>query len=277
MRTSILLVLATTAFCAQPTNFEVASLKRVEPDEMQRLAAAELRGQDTGVRVGWWGGPGSNDPERFTAEYVSLARLISRAYDLKPYQFGPPDWMGIERYNLNAKLAPGVREEQFRLMLRNLLAERLDLKVHWETKEMPVYELVVGKGEPKFEEAAGKPRPAVRLPEGYPTLPLGEEPALSVERGRAVRRARGESIEETAAFCSDYLRRPVIDATGLKGRYDFTLYWVQNPSLLPSDAETGPSLPEAIQVQLGLKLEPDKRGPVRILVIDHSEKVPREN
>jgi uncharacterized protein (TIGR03435 family) len=134
MRTSILLLLTTTALCAQPTNFEVASLKRVEPAEMARLAAAECGGHDTGVRVGWWGGPGTGDPARFTAQYVSLARLVSRAYDLKPYQFGPPEWMTVERYVLNANIARGVTEEQFRLMLQNLLAERLDLKVHWETK-----------------------------------------------------------------------------------------------------------------------------------------------
>lgn len=276
MRTAILLVLP-AALCAQPTNFEAASLKRVEPAEMERLAAAEHSGQDTGVRVGWWGGPGSSDPERFTAEYVSLARLISRAYDLKPYQFGAPEWMGIERYNLIAKVAPGVTEEQFRLMLRNLLAERLDLRVHWETKEMPVYELVISKGGPRIEEAGVKPRPAARLPDGYPTLPAGEEPALNVERGRVVRRARAETMEETAAFASAYLRRPVLNATGLKGRYDFILYWVQNPGALPSDTETTPSLPEAIQEQLGLKLEPKERGAVQVLVVDHSEKVPREN
>lgn len=277
MRAPVLLVIATTALCAQPANFEVASLKRVEPGEMERLAAAERAGQDTGVKVGWWGGPGSNDPERFTAEYVSLARLISRAYDLKPYQFGPPEWMGTERYRLNAKLAPGVTEEQFRLMLRNLLAERLDLKVHWETKEMPVYELVISKGGPKFEETGGRRLPAARLPEGYPTLPAGQESALTVVRGRAVRRARGEAMGETAAFVSSYLRRPVIDATGLKGKYDFTLYWVQNASALTSDADTAPSLAVAIQEQLGLKLEPKERGAVQVLVVDHAEKIPHDN
>ncbi|HUB80108.1 MAG TPA: TIGR03435 family protein [Bryobacteraceae bacterium] len=270
MRRSVLVVLAAAVLGAQPANFEAASLKRVEPGGMERLAAAERSGQDTGVKVGWWGGPGSGDPEGFTAQYVSLARLISRAYDLKPYQFSPPEWMGIERYNLIAKVTPGATEAQFRRMLQNLLAERLDLKVHWETKEMPVYELVTGKGGPKFEGADGKP-------EGYPKLTPGGEPALAVERGRAVRRAHGETMEETAAFLSAYLRRPVIDATGLTGKYDFILYWVQNPAMLPADAETGPGLAEAVQEQLGLKLEPKERGAVPVLVVEHAEKIPREN
>src|SRR5947209_6190524 len=96
MRIHELFVLTATALYSQSTSLEVASLKHVEPNELQRLGSAELKGRDTGVRVGWWGGPGSNDPERFTAQYVSLVPLISRAYDLKPYQFTPPGWMGSE-------------------------------------------------------------------------------------------------------------------------------------------------------------------------------------
>jgi uncharacterized protein (TIGR03435 family) len=142
---------------------------------------------------------------------------------------------------------------------------------------MPVYELVISKGGPKFEEAGGRRRPPMRLPEGYPTLPPGDDSAMAVERGRIVRQARGETMEETAAFVSSYLQRPVIDATGLKGKYDFTLYWVQNRSMLPPDAETGPDLAEAIQEHLGLKAEPKERGAVRVLIVDHSEKVPHEN
>jgi uncharacterized protein (TIGR03435 family) len=255
----VLLVHTTTALYSQSTRFEVASFKRVDPGELQRLAAAEQSGQ--GIRVGWWGGPGTSDPERFTAQYVSLVPLISRAYDLKPYQFTPLEWMGVERYTLNARLAPGVSEEQFRLMLQNLLAERLDLKAHWETKEMPVYELVAANRGTKFEDATGKPRPAARVPEGYPTLKPGEETAVAAAGGRVVRRARGETLEATAAVLSAYLKRPVIDATGLNGKYDFTLYWVQNLGMLPSDAEPGPSLPEALHEQLGLKFEPKDRGP----------------
>ena len=81
-----------------------------------------VRHEGPGVRVGWWGGPGTNDPELFTAENVSLSRLITRAYDLKPNQLTAPEWAGIERYSLNAKLVPGVTEEQFRQMLQDLLA-----------------------------------------------------------------------------------------------------------------------------------------------------------
>jgi len=275
MRTSVLLVLTATALYAQSTSFEVASLKRVDPGEIERLAAAERSGQDISMRVGWRGGPGTNDPELFTAENVSLSRLITRAYDLKANQITPPEWMGIERYNLRAKLRPGVTEEQFRLMLQNLLAERVRLQVHWETKETPAFDLVVAKAGPKFKEAATTPSPA-RFPEGYPGLPPGEETTGITQRGRTVFRAHGEAMERIADLFSAYLRFPVKDATGLRGKYDFTLYWVQNPNVLPPDADTGPTLSEALQDQLGLKLE-TTRGSLRILVIDHAEKIPTDN
>lgn len=275
MRTSALVVLTTTALCAQSTSFEVASLKRVDPGEVDRLAAAERRGQDTGVRVGWWGGPGTNDPELFTAENVSLSRLITRAYDLKANQLTAPEWAGVERYNLRAKLAPGVTEEQFRLMLQNLLAERVRLQVHWETKETPAFELVAKSG-PKFKEATSTPSLPARFPEGYPELPPGEETTGITQRGMTVFRAHGEAMGRIADLLSAYLHFPVKDASGLRGKYDFTLYWVQNPDALPPGVETSPTLSEALQEQLGLKLE-TTHGSIRILVVDHAEKTPTDN
>jgi uncharacterized protein (TIGR03435 family) len=276
MRTSAVLALTTIALYAQSTSFEVASLKRVDPGEIERLAAAERSGQDISMRVGWWGGPGTNDPELFTAGNVSLSRLITRAYDLNANQLTAPEWAGIERYNLRAKLRLGVTEEQFRLMLQNLLAERVRLQVHWETKETPSFDLVVAKAGPKFKEAASTPSPAARFPEGYPDLPPGEETTGITQRGRAVFRAHGEAMERIADLLSAYLRFPVKDATGLRGKYDFALYWVQNPNVLPPEADTGPTLSEALQEQLGLKLE-TSRGSIRILVIDHAEKIPTDN
>ncbi len=194
MRTLILLLVTSGSLHGQPASFEVASFKRVEPAEMERMAAAERSGQITGVKFGFSGGPGTTTPEHFTAEYVTLARLIARAYDLKPYQFKPPEWMGVERYRLDARLPVGVTEPRFRLMLQNLLGERLDLKVHWESKEMPVYELSVSSGGIKFYATAPERRHELRVPEDYPSLPPGEEPALNVQRGRAVWRARGETM-----------------------------------------------------------------------------------
>ncbi len=68
-----------------------------------------------------------------------------------------------------------------------------------------------------------------------------------------------------------------MDATGLQGNYNFTVFWVQNPSVLPADAETRPSLAEAFQEQLGLKFVPKERGNVEVLLVDHAEKMPHAN
>jgi uncharacterized protein (TIGR03435 family) len=259
--------------------FEVASIKPGPPPDVR------------GMFVHSSGGPGSNDPERYTAENLSLENLIMNAYDVKPYQLNAPDWTKNARFNVTAKIAPGATKDQFRVMLQNLLAERFGLKVHWEAKEMPVYELLVAKGGPRMKEAGpekpadpDQPRPGPPAPlpitrdkNGFPVLPPGDRPmTMMVAGGKAVRRARRETMEQTASQISFQLGRPVVDATGLTGKYDFDLYWQDNAGSVAADGDSGPGLPQAIQEQLGLKLE-SKKGPVKILVLDHAEKTPVEN
>jgi uncharacterized protein (TIGR03435 family) len=257
--------------------FEVASIKPGPPPDVR------------GTFVRSSGGPGSNDPERYTAENFSLENLVMNAYDVKPYQLNAPDWMRDARFNITAKIAPGATKEQFRLMQQNLLAERFGLKVHWETKEMPIYELVVAKGGLKIKEAApekpadpdqprpGPPPPMARDANGYPVLPPGDRAMMMmIGNGKAVRRARRETMQQTATQLSFQLGRPVVDATGLTGKYDFDLRWQNSSASAAADGDSGPDLPQAIQEQLGLKLEA-KKGPVKILVVDHAEKTPAEN
>jgi uncharacterized protein (TIGR03435 family) len=249
------------------------------------------------------GGPGTPRPERYTAENMDFAGLVMYAYDIKRFQISGPDWMRTERYNVSAIVPPYATKEQFRTMLQNLLAERFALKVHWETREMPLYELVIAKGGPKLEDTKpddpadaehaapkGPPRSA-KTPDGFPSLPEGRAPIMmmmSTKDGPAnAMRAHNESAEEIASTLSHQVELPLRDATGLKGKYDFTLYWLTRPgshsasgvSADPNGSQTpeadspGPTLFEAIQQQLGLKLE-RKKGPVPMLVVDHVEKKP---
>ncbi len=150
------------------------------------------------------GGPGDKDPERFTAENVSFQNLVEDAWDLKPYQIAGPEWMAMTRFMVTAKVPAGATREQFRVMLRNLLAERFALTVHWDTKELPIYEMVVAKGGPKLKESAPEQpqpetdgqKPAERLKagaDGFPVLPEGGETTMAIMRGKAARRARRES------------------------------------------------------------------------------------
>jgi len=178
--------------------------------------------------------------------------------------------------------------------LRPLLAERFKLKFHRETKGMPIFELVVGKNGPKFKESAGSlpeydpaavpaPRPATRQDkDGYPVPPPGVIAMISMNGApRARFNAANESMQDFIGMISNTVGRPVVDGTGLKGKYDFILSWAPEPppgavapaSLAPDDA--GPTFISAVQEQLGLKLD-SKKGPVEILVIEHAEK-PSEN
>jgi uncharacterized protein (TIGR03435 family) len=172
----------------------------------------------------------------------------------------------------------GATKEQFRLMQQNLLAERFKLAVHREKKEMPIYELVVANGGMKLREAsAGEPKNETELPrspgvmktdyEGFPIPPPGQT-GYAIVRGHARPWGSGETMEHFASTLAGQLGGPVIDATGLRGKYDFTLSWLV--------ADTTPALLSALPEQLGLTLR-RTRGQVEALVVDHVEKTPIGN
>jgi uncharacterized protein (TIGR03435 family) len=175
-------------------------------------------------------------------------------------------------------------------MLQALLADRFKLTFHRESKELPVYLLVVGKNGPKLQEAKADDASAleIKAPDGQ-ILPKG---AIQVNTnisadGMHHFSAPGITINGLAAMLGTQLGRPVLDKTGLAGKFDIALQWmpeqrqVQTFSFGSSDGQpsvssatpdsNGPSLQTAIQDQLGLKLESGK-GPVETIVIDHLEK-----
>jgi uncharacterized protein (TIGR03435 family) len=262
------------------TEFEVVSVKAVAP----------ANARPGSFRMS--GGPGSNEPQRFTAENAAFQNLVRLAYELETYQLVGPDWIQTQRYNVTARVPAGTSREQFRLMLQTLLTQRFALKIHWDSKEMPTYDLTVMKSGPKLKESAPEgtnepeqPDTASGIavgPDGYPVLPAGNQPMFyMVPSGKAVRRAHQETMDQTAKQISLQLHSPVIDATGLKGKYDFTLHWMADtgrpqPLAATPDADAGPSLFQAVQQHLGLKLEV-KKGSVKVLVVDHAEKTPTEN
>ncbi len=193
-------------------------------------------------------------------ENVSLRKCIGFAYQVgedKDYAFPGPDWLNFEIFDIAAKFPPATSGEQVAMMLQTMLAERLKVKVHRETKELPVYALVVGKNGPKMQRAA---------PGGGTRFSLGPG------------HISGTAASMSALADRLHLDRPVLDLTGLKESFDFTLTWTPDnaPGTPQADDASGPSIFTAIQEQLGLKLEP-RRAPVQILVIDHAEKVPTEN
>jgi bla regulator protein blaR1 len=212
-----------------------------------------------------------------TATGVTLKMLIMFGYGVAAYQIsGAPNWMGVDRWDIEAK-TEGVQgrlpPDQFNVLLRRLIEDRFQLKSRRETKKMPVYALVVTKGGFK-----PKPRPA-ESPAPRPQTQFGNGSATF----------QAESVAGLAGTLTLNLGRPVIDRTGIKGSYDFTLEWTPAPDQggpqtigLPPRAEpsratdsNGPSIFTALQEQLGLKVESTK-GPVDVLVIDHVAR-PSEN
>lgn len=197
---------------------------------------------------------------RLTMNNVSLRTLVRTAYDIQNFQFaGGPGWLDSDTFDITAITADhaAVSRDQYRVLVRTLLAERFQLKVHWETRQGDVYVLVVAKNGPLLKVGAA--------PSSEPALNTNK----SAHLGRIV--ATNAPVFYLSSSLSNQLHHPVIDRTGLDGRYDWTLVWDPDPS---ADS-TEPSLVTAVHEQLGLKLNPEK-GPVQMLVIDSVAR-PSEN
>jgi uncharacterized protein (TIGR03435 family) len=209
----------------------------------------------------------SNEPTRIgvrisgnrVSGIASLKQFILTAYDLQPYQVvGGPNWIDLDRYELAAKV-PGesnVSLEQARPYLQALLADRFELKAHRETKDIPVYALVVAKNGLKLKESAADGT-------SQTSLPSVQASTMHVTTGKA-------TMERLAKILSSYAGRPVKDDTGLMGSYQINLEWTPD-SVAPDSAAEAPLLVTAVQEQLGLRLEP-RKAPMEVLVIDHAEK-----
>lgn len=232
------------------------------------------------------------DPRRFTATNITTKMLIQFAYNVRDFQLsGGPDWINSERYDIDAKISDSLvdeernltffqRQDLVRPMLQSLLSDRFGLKVIHETKQLPIYALVVAKSGSKLSQKS-------LTPSGSPTA----SPRASTLHSTGM--SVFTLVGPVSAFADALSRLPelgrvVLGQTGLKGNYDFLLQWTptdpterptggdgHGPANAHSSDTSGPSIFTAIQEQLGLKLE-SREGPVRILVIDHVEK-PSEN
>lgn len=240
------------------------------------------------------GGPGSKDPSRIHYPFVSLQFLLIKAYGVDAFQIVGPDWLNMTRFDIDATLPPETTQEQFRLMLQNLLSERFKLTIHRETKELPGYSLVVVKSAPKMTKSVETPAPQddgtqeqpLKLgPDGFFVPPTRAGIFLQMTAFPGARSTfRQMTMQDLANSLQGQLKRPVVDATRLTGKYDFTLKFSMEGLDLgsgripvsPGDAEIPPDIFSALQSQLGLKLE-SKRGPVDMIVVDHVEKTPVAN
>jgi uncharacterized protein (TIGR03435 family) len=233
---SLLLLLTASLAFAADAHFEVATIR-----------------PSTGGPGGWV--PGIRNG-RFTTTNSSLKALIGYAYAIPEMQISGLDWLGSESFDITATLPSGVEPDQAPLMLRALLEDRFHMKTHRETIEMNYYALSIGKNGTKLKELIpGEPIPAPKFGPDHP-------PSTLMTNG---------TIAEFAAFLAKTMGRPIVDKTGLPGRFHILLQYTP-----PSDTLPGPDILTAMQEQLGLKLEAQK-GSVEILKVDSADKVPTDN
>ena len=240
--------------CSQA--FEVASIKPVSPGTNGRMPPAI-----------------EPTPGNLVMRNVGLGELVSWAFKIGPGQISNPEIItgANGRFDLIAKAAGPAKSDELRLMLRALLAERFALKTHTETKVVSAFVLVEAKGGHKLK--------ASELPDGSGVLPVNQP-------GKMALHAQSATLDQLTMFLSMPLRTPVIDMTGLKGRYDFefdlTAFMLQQRQSAGPGEGSGEQmdpisiLQAALPQQLGLKLE-SRKMPVDMLVIDHLEKVPTQN
>jgi len=187
---------------------------------------------------------------------LSLHRIIERAYGVKPFQVTGPGWLDDVRFDIAAKYPPDMKSEDRFIPLRTLLEDRFKLVVHRESKDIPGYALMVGKGGIKVKPA--EPGPSSTHHNGGRVDTLVTQKASMVQLADIVGRSLGEVV---------------VDKTGLHDVYDFELKWT-NDDKAP-EGETVPSIFAAVQETLGLKLQPQK-VPVEIIVVDRIERTPIE-
>ena len=259
---------------AAPASFEVATIKPSDPNEI--------------------GGMLGFNRDKFMTKGQTVKALIKFAYNLNfgtdQQISGGPSWIGLTKFDIQAKedaetvealqkLPPEQQRERLQSMVRELLTDRFKLKVHHETKELPVYAMTVAKSGLKMKPSVDAPANAD-----------GTKPQVwhGLQRqGRGQMEGRGASADmlgNVLGMQPEIGGRMVLDRTGLKGGYDFILKWTPDESLgaqsprgdaaAPADP-SGPTLFTALQEELGLRLDATK-GPVDTIVIDSVE-MPSEN
>ncbi|HUB81188.1 MAG TPA: TIGR03435 family protein [Bryobacteraceae bacterium] len=242
---AIFLVLA--AFGQPAARFEVASVKK-----------AESGGPPGDI-------PRNMDPSpgHFAMRNVPMRYMMEWAYNLHDYELAGPEWIkSDDHYDIFARAPGPANDDQMRIMLQALLRERFQMKVHRETRDMPAYLLMPGKGPAKVTKSAADSQP--RLIPGKNTEVTFQHFPLSRLTFLLTRR----------------MDHPVLDATGLSGDYDYTidLSGLAEFSGRPTDPDQNvTSIFAAVERDLGLKLEARKQQPIAVLVIDAVNRVPTEN
>jgi uncharacterized protein (TIGR03435 family) len=246
-------ILSIHGHCEAP-QFEVASITPCKP------GTPEPPGEHAGmVQFTYPGG-------RFTAKATTVKFLIEWAYGILPSQHSDgPSWLGDERYDIVAKASGNATDEEMRQMARSLLSERFNLKLHRETREVPVVAVSIGKTPPKLFPPKDEEKRSLKM------VPQMDESHKVVSYHVIGTRFNFAQLNLTFAR---QLGRPILDETGMHGDFDFEI------ALTPDENAPSPIDPShilnALRDQLGLVVKSQK-APIEYFVIEHVEKVAAGN
>jgi uncharacterized protein (TIGR03435 family) len=249
---AVMLCLAEGVLRAQAS---IATESRMVADASAAFLVATIKPSDPAAHEGW-GFP--TDGHHIGCYNASLTTIVSMAYAIHVKQIvGAPEWFDKDHFDINGiPDVPGIPDfKQQREMYRKLLADRFHLVLHRETRTLPIYAVTIAKGGPLLTLAD----PSSRSNTGNSGSP-----------GQRTLKFTNMSIPDFAINMNFYEDRPVIDETGLTGRYNFTLKWTYDPEHT-TEADAAPSLSTAMKEQLGLQFAAVK-GPAPVLVIDHVER-----
>jgi len=210
---------------------------------------------------------------RFIAHNVPMKILVALAYHVRPDVLkGGPGWLESDRFDIVAKASQTTPSDELRRMLQTLLVERFKLAVHTEQRIMPAYGLVTAKSGPKLQASEN-----AMLSEQRCGPAVGEPGEKHVVCRHVTMALLADILQEIAPRDLDV---PVVDQTGIEGAFDLKLDWTPAARLAgdtaPTDPLPGPTLFEAVEAQLGLRLE-SRRLPLPVIVIDGVQRVPSEN
>jgi len=208
---------------------------------------------------------------RYDLRNATMVDLISIAYGVEGDKvLGGPSWLETDRFEVGAKAPPTTSQDALKLMLQALLADRFKLVVHKDSKPMPVFVLSMGKGKPKLKEAEGSGN------SGCQGVPQNPEPGTIPYAMVACRNVTMAAFAmNLRAMAGAYITSTVVDSTGLKGSWDFDIKWTARALLSQAGAD-GITIFDAVDKQLGLKVEPQKVA-TPVIVVDSVNQKPADN
>lgn len=276
------------------------------PAKPQFDAASFKAAPAVGGPRGMRGGPGTSDPGRISYQSATLLQILVRAFGVQTDQISGPTWIETEKYEITATMPPTTTPDDFKGMLQGLLAERIGLVIHHESRNLPVYLLVPAKGGSKLKPSAGAGAGDSAATagggfaagaDGCPVLPPGirARDMHTDAQGMECDSYGGYTMTELASQLAGLMRLGqglrelphVIDRTGLAGPFDFKLKFhlqLMSPAMaaaVPADGASDPlgdnmsSLTRALD-QLGLALRKTTE-PADVIVIDKADRAPLPN